>query len=135
MRKILLAFFIFSLLILSGCGSKSDYQPGIQGDAINQLNNAPKTSNIEILTHKLRASGNEYFMTYSVEGTAKNTGSERVSYAQINVRFYDKNNVMIGNSLDNAADIDPGITFSFKVMYLGEGIPDHYDIAVENIAL
>jgi len=40
---------------------------------------------------------------------------------------------MIGNSFSNAVDIDPGMTFSFKVIYFGEGTPNHYDIAVENM--
>src|SRR3989344_2402730 len=123
-----IVLILFSGLIIGASCEQSDYQPQTQNNS-EPSENLPKTSNIEILTHKLRASGNEYFMTYSVEGTAKNIGSERVSYSQINVRFYDKDNVMIGNSFSNAVDIDPGMTFSFKVIYFGEGTPNHYDIA------
>jgi hypothetical protein len=57
--------------------------------------------------------------TVDVVGTAKNTGSSRISYGQINVKFYDTRGDLIGNGLANIDDLDPGETWSFKATYLG----------------
>ena len=70
--------------------------------------------------------------TVDVIGTAKNIGSSRISYGQINAKFYDKNGNLIGNGVTNINDLDPGETWSFKVMYLGT---DGYTVASYKIGV
>lgn len=137
MQKILfLGIVLVAILVISGCCGKPDYQPGNTETNIDESTDIETEEsgddfeNIKILSHELSSDGNEYFTTYTVEGTAKNTGDTRVNYAQIDVRFYDTNDVLIGNGMDNAADIDPSVTFKFSVMYLGDDEIDDYDISI-----
>ncbi|MEN6610425.1 MAG: FxLYD domain-containing protein [Methanoregulaceae archaeon] len=57
--------------------------------------------------------------TIDIAGTAKNTGSSRITYGQINVKFYDSSGNLIGNGLTNINDLDPGETWSFRALYMG----------------
>lgn len=88
-----------------------------------------KTEQIKILEHKMTFNelGN-----LIIAGVAQNVGEKQISYAEIRVRFYDKDDVLLGTSLDNINDVDPGQKWKFEVMYLGLDIHnvDHYDIGI-----
>ncbi len=75
-------------------------------------------SNNQLIILENHMQRGEYGMV-DVVGTAKNTGSSRISYGQINVKFYDTNGNLIGNGLANINDLDAGETWSFKATYLG----------------
>jgi hypothetical protein len=57
----------------------------------------------------------------AIKGTAKNVSSSRLSYAGVDVKFYDAAGTLIGNSSDSIRDLDPGETWSFEVIYCGFG--------------
>ena len=137
-------FFIASLFIISGC-EQSEYEPGIndnvedssadnkgEGGGSDDSEEEPNTNILELLNHELKSEDNEFFMSWYVEGTAKNVGSSRVDYVQVNVRFYDENDILLETFFDNILDVDSGVTFKFKVMYIGDDTPNHYDISISN---
>ncbi len=129
MKRILivLMLLIFSLSI-SAC-TETNYQSG--SDSANGNEEESNENSIEILTHEMKKTGT-YLKETNVVGTAKNVGASRVDYAQIMVRFYDAEGILLENGMDNAVDIDPGVTFQFDVMFPNfEVYPDSYDIAVE----
>ena len=70
---------------------------------------------IEILEHELTY-GN--FGNLMVVGVAENTAGKELSYAQIDVKFYDGDGILIGNSLDNVNNLENGEKWRFEVMYL-----------------
>jgi len=76
---------------------------------------------LEILSHQLTREG-EYFPTAHVRGIAKNVGDARLSWAEVDVRFYDSQGNLIENGFDFISDLDPGMTWSFDVMGLKENI-------------
>jgi hypothetical protein len=98
----------------------------------NETGTGSDFDNLEILEHTLKSEGNEYFSVYYVEGTVKNIGDTQISYAQINARFFDTDKALMGNGFDNVIDIDSGMTYKFKVSYLGSGRPKTYDLSVSD---
>ena len=70
-----------------------------------------------------------------VAGTAENTGSSSLIYAEIRVKFYDKNGALDSTSIDNINDLGPGEKWNFKVMYFGtsSGNVDNYKIAIGSV--
>ena len=88
-------------------------------------NNEP----LQILSHE-KDYGEYGFLT--VTGIAKNTRNRELSYAQVDVKFYDNDGNVIGNSLDNINNLGAGETWKFKVMYLGT---DSYNVGSYNISV
>ncbi|WP_456327009.1 FxLYD domain-containing protein [Palaeococcus sp. (in: euryarchaeotes)] len=114
---VVLAVVIGSIFV-SGCTSNTEYTSETTATA--------KECSLVILNHELKTDGYSYF----VEGVAKNNGDKRLSYAEVRVKFYDKDNNVLGNSIDNVLDLDPGQTWKFKIYYFGEGEPVRYEIGV-----
>ena len=110
--------------------SETNYQTGsvIDSGEPKQENTEPLT----ILNHE---------MTYGeygnliIKGIAENTARRQLSYAEIRVKFYDKNDLLIDTSLDNINDLNAGEKWKFEVMYLGmdDSEVDRYDIAIGTI--
>jgi hypothetical protein len=67
----------------------------------------------------------------TVQGTAENTGEERLSSAEVRVRVYNDDGEVLGIYLDTTSDFDGGTDWSFEVILLEspEDLAD-YDIAV-----
>lgn len=67
----------------------------------------------------------------TVQGTAENTGEERLRSAEVRVRVYNDDGEQIGVYLDTTSDFDSGTEWSFEVILLEspEDIAD-YNIAV-----
>lgn len=124
MRKFLLLGLI-AIVLIAGCTSETEYGTG-------QAIAGEPTEKIEILDHKM-----EYgeYGSLMVTGTAKNVGDKQLSYAEIRVRFYDKDDSLLSTSFDNINDLDAGQTWKFKVLYFSMDVEevDHYDIGVGTV--
>lgn len=62
-----------------------------------------------------------------VEGTAKNVGGN-ADYCEVDVKFYNENDTLLGTGLDNITDLDAGETWSFKAYLIDSGTPDHVEV-------
>ncbi len=93
-------------------------------------NDEEDEENLEILRHSLEERG---FFGLFVKGIAKNTGDNKIDYAQINVKFYDKDKEAIGSSFANTINLEPGEKWEFKVNYFGtqDDEVDYYTISTE----
>jgi hypothetical protein len=57
--------------------------------------------------------------TSEVTGTAENTGNTKFDQLILVVKFYDEEGSMIWDGEDNALDLKPGETYSFRVICVG----------------
>jgi len=123
-NTLLLAIVISGLFILTGC-VETEYSPG-------SSSSTPQIEQTKILDDKLTYGE---FGNLIVTGTAQNVGEDRLSYAEIKARFYDKDDVIISTSFDNINDVDPGQKWKFEIMYFGTDTynVDHYDIGIGSI--
>lgn len=115
---------IVAVAMFSGCVEDPKYEEGAGTPA--------ESKNLEILDHHMETGE---FGNLIISGTAKNIGSSSLSYAEVRVKFYDKEGAVLDTSLDNINDLGPGETWNFKVMYFGmdtENV-DSYKIAVGSV--
>jgi len=85
---------------------------------------------LEILDYKPTV--NKYGNLYII-GHAKNVGETTIDYAEISVKFYDKDGNVVATFFDNTNNLAPGETWRFKVLYPGEEFPNSYKIQVSNV--
>ncbi len=132
--------FIFILGIFNGIFNPSEktYETGQiinEGETENQNTpeiNEKSTEPLTILEHNM-----DYgeYGNLIVSGIAENTGNKRLSYAEIDVKFYDKEKILIDTSFDNINDLNSGEKWKFEVMYFGldDYTIDSYAISVGTI--
>jgi hypothetical protein len=85
---------------------------------------------LQILSHDIEY--DSYGLMYVV-GTAKNVGGSRIPWATIEVKFYDHDGNVIGNSADFVQDLDPGEAWKFKAMYFdADGGVSSYKLGVQD---
>ena len=115
---------IVAVAMFSGCVEEPKYEEG--------AGTPTESKNLEILDHHMETGE---FGNLIIKGTAKNIGSSSLSYAEVRVKFYDKEGTLLDTSLDNINDLGPGETWNFKVMYLGTDTEnvDSYKIAVGSV--
>ena len=115
---------IVVVAMFSGCVEEPKYEEG--------AGTPTESKNLEILDHHMETGE---FGNLIIKGTAKNIGSSSLSYAEVRVKFYDKEGTLLDTSLDNINDLGPGETWNFKVMYLGTDTEnvDSYKIAVGSV--
>lgn len=53
-------------------------------------------------------------------GNIINTTGKKLSYVQVEVNLYDKNNVQVGSTLANINNLEPGVTWAFEAPVLEE---------------
>ncbi|MFH1376247.1 MAG: FxLYD domain-containing protein [Candidatus Woesearchaeota archaeon] len=137
MNKTLLIGIILLAVVISGCDYEStDYTKGnLDGDT--NTNTILEETSLEIINHELKSETTYSIKTWFVEGTAKNTGTTTIEMATIKVRFFDEDGTLIENGFDVVSDLDPDMTFKFKVSFMGdimaEDKPADYDIAIEGL--
>jgi len=115
---------IFILGVLNGIFNPSEktYETGqiiSEEKAENQgtsVVNEKTTEPLAILEHNMNYGD---YGNLIVSGIAENTGNKRLSYAEIDVKFYDKEGILIDTSFDNINDLDSGEKWKFEVMYFG----------------
>jgi hypothetical protein len=89
-----------------------------------------KSNKLEILDYK---DGYTDYNLRCIKGTAKNVGSSTLRYAEIRVKFYDKEGTLLDTSIDNINDLGPGETWRFEVVHLGRGKWSKYKISVGSV--
>ena len=77
---------------------------------------------LKILSHEMTYGT---YGTLSITGVAENVAGKTLSYVQVDVKFYDEDGVLIGNSLDNANDLEAGEKWKFEAVYFDL---DSYDV-------
>ncbi|RPJ75557.1 MAG: hypothetical protein EHM20_08765 [Alphaproteobacteria bacterium] len=109
----------------------TNYTNGTPEQAASTLSVNEETTQptLGILSHNLQKDDN--YGGYSVIGTAKAAGN--ISYAEVRVKFYDKDGNLIESGFDNILDLAAGETWSFKVTcYSTDENIENYKIAVGN---
>jgi hypothetical protein len=88
------------------------------------------SGNIQIDSHTTRYWGN----AIEVYGTVKNVADKNIDYAEVTVKFYDKDNELLITKNDQVQYIGNGATKSFSVSYYNDeryfDQYDHYTVSV-----
>jgi len=113
MKKIGIILTIFLLTFLSlGCTeTKSEYQTGSTNEA------APPTTELSILDSKLEQ---EEYGGWIITGTAQ-TNTD-ISYAEVDVKFYDAEGAVLQSGMTNVLDLAAGEKWNFKVYGPGSDV-------------
>jgi len=114
---------MISVVMLFGAGCTED-DPVYDGDG-----DVAEANGLEILTHAGTWKG-EYYPTYTVRGTAKNTGDSNLDYTEIRVKGFDAEGNVLGTSMTNVMDLGPGQTWNFDCLVLDSEGLERYEIAV-----
>ena len=87
---------------------------------------------LTILSHEMTTAG-MYIM--KVTGQAKNISSEKLNYAEVDVRFKDAQGAILQTGVENIADLNPGDVWDFEVIYPSANISRvaSYEISVGTI--
>jgi hypothetical protein len=114
-----------STLALAGCtGSESgDFEEGSDdGDTTSGGNSGDGSSNdIELLNHEMvREDEGGMAESVKVEGEAENVSGGELSYAEVEVKFYE-GETLAESFLDNINGWAAGETWAFEVQYPGIG--------------
>jgi len=143
---VLIIFGVFVLVgIIAGGDSSSNQDTGnsvstsgsnkevVTSDNPVATGNSVKTSKkIEILDSKITYGD---YGNLIVLGSAKNIAGRELSYAEVDVKFYDNSGAVIGTSLDNINNLGDGEIWKFNVYYFGmdDYNVDHYSIQVGSV--
>ena len=80
---------------------------------------------VEIIDYEFTVVG---YGTLGIEGSLKNINDERLSSVTVIAKFYDDDDVMIGDGRTTVRNLDPGETALFTIRYYGDGFPDRAKI-------
>jgi hypothetical protein len=86
---------------------------------------------LTILNHDWKRTGESTWKSIYVVGAAKNSGSKRIDYGTIDVKWFDKAGNVLGTNSHMFSQLEPGETYRFEIMYIGdtdEGEVDRYTI-------
>lgn len=86
-----------------------------------------KQADVEILNHELTTL--EYGNTV-VSGMVKNTTDKTLAYVEVTAKFFDANDVRLGEGVWNASDVSAGQKLEIEVMpmFSDTDAIDHYEI-------
>jgi len=102
---------LVTMLVVGCTDNSTDHKEGIaEPAATTSTTNETEIPNLEIVSHQLNE---EDAGGYNVTGTAK--AAKTLSYAEVKVKFYDKNGALIETSLDSINNLEAGKTWNFKV--------------------
>jgi hypothetical protein len=121
-------------IALAGCSEdgSEDFENGNGGNGETENQNDDSTTSggdsgdgssndIELLSHELvRENEGEPSETVKVEGEAENVSGGELSYAEVEVKFYE-GDTLAESSLDNISGWSAGETWAFEVQYPGIG--------------
>ena len=87
---------------------------------------------LTILSHEMTTVG---MYILKVTGQAKNSSSEKLNYAEVDVRFKDAQGAILQTGVENIADLNPGDVWDFEVIYPSANISKvaSYEISVGTI--
>ncbi|WP_152422571.1 FxLYD domain-containing protein [Natrinema pellirubrum] len=105
---------------LAGCsGDEGDFEGG-NGNGNGNGNNG-SSNDVELLNHELvRENEGGMAETVSVDGEAENVSGSELSYAEVEVKFYE-GDTLADSFLDNVNNLGAGETWAFSVQYTGMG--------------
>lgn len=124
-----------SALALAGCSSESEnFEGGSDGssgdgssgdgsssDDTSGDGSGGSSKDIELLSHQMvRENAGEMSESLSVEGTAKNVSGGELSYAEVEVKFYE-GDTLAESFLDNISGWGAGERWAFEAMFPGMG--------------
>jgi hypothetical protein len=151
-RGLLGAVGVGTAAALAGCsnvgGSEApDYESGAVDDADGEDRSVEEMATAEALAEtepnegvttleSLSLESHEFVLEDgytgpTVQGTAENTGDDRIQLVEVRVRVYNDEGEQIGRYLDVAGDLNPDTSWAFEVILLESpaDIAD-YDIAL-----
>jgi len=91
-------------------------------------------SNLKIIDHKLEVvMGSSTSHYYQVVGTVQNIGSSKVTHGRVEIKFYDKDKVVLGTGGDFIDDLNPGEIGKFSVPFYttGSSVVANYTISAK----
>lgn len=106
---------------------------GIIGNLLpnsNNTNNGQQSAqmeqkpDLELIEHK--ACKMDYGSN-GVCGTVVNNSSKKYNYAQVEISLYDKSGSIIGSTMSNISNLEPGQQWKFKAVVMENNV-DHYEI-------
>lgn len=117
MKKLILILSIFILICTSpGCTeNKTEYQNGSTPAAETQ-----KEATLTIIDSTLEK---EEYGGYIVTGTAQSDAD--VSYAEVDVKFYDAEGAVLQSGMTNIVDLKAGEPWKFKVYGPSEDVKEY----------
>ena len=127
---ILSLIFLGFIISIFGDSNIENNPSGEQDNLVNVPESSGLTSNgkLEILSHKLDYGD---YGNLIISGTAKNVAGRELSYASIDVKFYDSDGAVIGTSLDNINNLGNDEIWKFEVYYLGMDTYNVDDYSIE----
>jgi len=120
---LVILFFIAIAISVAGCCGFTDKE----FVSSKQSSSGSHDRELQILNHNFERSKSGF--SY-VTGTVKNVCDETLSYANLEVKFYDENGVLLATTVDNITDLDPGEFWKFKIRCWDDENVDSYKIAV-----
>ncbi len=75
---------------------------------------------LTILNHEWKRTGESTWKSIYVVGSAKNTGTQRIDYGVIDVKWFDTGGAVLGTTPHMVTKLDPGETYRFEIMYIGD---------------
>jgi len=114
--------FLVVAMVLLACGETTKYE--------NETTGTVTKGNLTILSHNMTVELGYTYYTAKVTGQAKNTGDKMLSYASVNVKFYDSDGALLATSSDGISDLDAGEVWNFEVSHMDETETASYTIAV-----
>ncbi len=91
---------------------------------------------LTLVSHDWKRTGEKPYQSIYVAGSAKNTGSKKISSGFVEVKWFDKARNVLGTSLGSADNLEPGETMRFEIMYIGStpaAEVDSYKISVDKL--
>ena len=123
---LIILFFIAIAISVAGCCEFTDKE----SVSSKQSSSGSHDRQIQILNHSFERSKSDF--SY-VTGTAKNVCDETLSYANLEVKFYDKNGVLLAITVANITDLDPGEFWKFRIRCWDDENVDSYKIVVGRV--
>ena len=114
------------IVAVSGCTSSPSYSNGTNTSSPASASTSGSDGLVILSSNIVAGSYGEY----DVIGQAVNNGSESMSYAEVNAKFYGADGSVLQSGIDNINDLGPGETWNYKIMFIGDGVPKSYKIAV-----
>jgi len=125
---------IFAVLIVLGIIGSIVSPPETNYETGNAIKEGTEKTQEEltILNHQMEVG--EYGNIY-VRGLAENTAGKNLNYAEIKVKFYDKDGALIETFLDNVNDLGESEKWSFEVVYprMDTERVEDYEISVGSV--
>lgn len=114
MKRVILLLLLAIAVLAAGCY-----------DEVATVSAGETSDKIEIVKSEFTAVGRGVL---GIEGTLKNVHDDRIREVVLTAKFYDADDVRIGDGLTSIRNIDAGETARYTIRYYGDGTPDRGEI-------